>query len=399
MFLTINLISCRLLSNQDQANSFRDEMFLSSLEPFTQTSIDFLNQICQEEDPFIHLTYGSFVALSPNSTPDRLEQDFDNSIVISKAELRAQIAFDLCEYYLYDKKYDLAKQKVIECRDNLNILKKEYAEKQIECNKDDGGQFLFCTFTDDELHGRLMACGMLIDEDNRMLFNMYDSTLNKYKDMQKIFEEDNNEHNIPLLVRRIVELDMEGMHAKEADKMNKDSAIKVAALNVIRSLIDSGDLFAVNDYQMKYRKQNGCTILLEMIIKFLNESTRDEYKKCVKAHLYNILLTSDSNFCKPSDLELVANSNLFSQHELDELITLNKLHCASAPIENISFSPICTMSDWKLSDTKGIYSYYYTIVHSIRKIFYLASIIKDINREKCIFSDLIGIRIVETTTD
>lgn len=328
-------------------------MFLSSLEPFTQNSIDFLNQICQDDEPFIHLTYGSFVALSPNSTSDRLEQDFENSIVISKAELRAQIAYDLCEFYLYNKKYDLAKQKAIECRDNLDALKKEYAEKNIECNKDDGGQFLFCTFSDDELHGRLMACGLFENENVSQLYRMNGSIMNKYKDIHTIFEADNLKMEIPLVNRRIVELDMEGMNAIDSQKISKDAVIQIAALNAIRSMINADDLFSIDDFLVKYQKQNGLTILIETAITYLKKSDKIEHQKLVKENFYNILLTTDVAYFKPTDFELIENSNLLNRTELDAIKRSKQLHCTTSPLENIVFSSICTMTDWILSDVKG----------------------------------------------
>lgn len=341
------------MTNQEQANSFRDEMFLSSLEPFTQTSIDFLNQICLDDEPFIHLTYGSFVALSPNSVTDRLEQDFDNSIVISKAELRAQIAYDLCEFYLYDKKYNLAKQKAIECRDNLAILKKEYAEKEIEVNQDDGGQFLFCTFTDEELHGRLMACGLFDSDSASLLYRMNSSIMKKYKDIHMIFELDNAKLEIPLVNRRILELDMEGINTHEPQKITKDAVIRIAALNAIRSMVDLDDLFSHHDFLVKYQKQNGLSILLETAAKFLEQSKQTEHHKIVKENVYNILLTTDANYVKPADMELIEKSTLLSRQDLDNIKRLKQLHCTNSPIEDLSFSPICTMTDWKLSEAKS----------------------------------------------
>lgn len=338
------------MTNQEQANSFRDEMFLSSLEPFTQTSIDFLNQICLDDEPFIHLTYSSFVALSPNSVSDRLEQDFENSIVISKAELKAQIAYDLCEFYLYDKKYVLAKQKAIECRDNLAILKKEYAEKEIECDTNDGGQFLFCTFTDEELHGRLMACGLFENDSAGLLYRMNDSIMNKYKDIHTIFESDNDKLEIPLVNRRILELDMEGIHTNEPQKITREAVIRIAALNAIRSMIDTNDHFSHHDFLVKYQKQNGLSIMLEIAATFLKQSEQIEYHKIVKKNVYNVILTTDANYVKPADLELIENSTLLNRQDLDDIKRLKQLHCTNSPIENISFSPICTMTDWKLSD-------------------------------------------------
>lgn len=172
------------MATQEQANSFRDEMFLTSLEPFTQTSIDFLNQIYNEDEPFIQLTFDSFVALSANAPPDGA-QDFDKAVVISKVELRAQIAFDLCRFYLYDKKYELAREKVLECRDNLALLKKEYEEKRATGDAAESpthdAPFLFCSFSEEELQGYLMACGVDETANIGLLHRMNDSMIQDYK--------------------------------------------------------------------------------------------------------------------------------------------------------------------------------------------------------------------------
>lgn len=346
----------RLLTNQEQANAFRDEIFASPLEPYTQTSLEFLNQICLDEEPFVHLTYGSFVALSPNSTSDRLEQDFDNSMVISKAELRAQIAYDLCEFYLYSKKYELARQKVTECRDNLATLKMEYAEKKIECCDDDGGQFLFCTFNEDELNGRLMTCGLFENSNIGLLYQMNGTIMNKYTDIQTIFEADNVKCEIPLVNRRIVELDIEGIHTNDTQKLSRESVIKSAALNAVRSMIDTNDLFSFHDFLVKYHKHNGLMILMETAATLHHQldGQCERRRKLLKDCFYNILLTIDSNYLKSSELDLFEKSNLFNRQELDEIKRLKMLYHTTAPIENVSFTPICTMTDWKLSDVKGM---------------------------------------------
>lgn len=341
----------RLFTNQDQVNTFRDEMFLSSLEPFTQNSIEFLNQICQDKEPFTHLKYDSFVALCSNAASDKLEQDFENSNVISKAELRAQISFELCEFYLYDKKYDLARQKVIECRDNLTILRKEYAEKMID--DDNGQEFLFCTFTQEELNGRLMACGIFDCEHANLLYRMNESVMSNYKDIEQIFIEDNKKMEIPLINRRIIELDMEGENAHDPQKVSKDILIRAAALNTLRSCIKSNDLFSSHDFMIKYQKQNGITHLLNVSIAFLKETKSEEFEKIIKQLFHDILLTTDATYLKQSDIDIIQSSGLFTQSELNEIKNDKRLYRTIAPVEDITFSPLCTITDWKLSDVKG----------------------------------------------
>lgn len=163
------------MATQEQANSFRDEMFISSLEPFTQTSIDFLKQMCESDEQFLHLTFDSFVELNQNLPPDRLAQHFVNAKKISKAELKAQICFDLCRFYLHQKKYELAKESVAECRENHLLTIEEY-----KTEGDATGIFLFSTFTEEELNGCLMACGMADDICTGLLLRMNESVMDQY---------------------------------------------------------------------------------------------------------------------------------------------------------------------------------------------------------------------------
>lgn len=326
-------------------------MFLSSLEPFTQNSIDFLNQIYHDDEQFTVLTYDSFVALNSNTISSGIEQDFENSIVISKAELRAQIAYDLCDYYLHDKKYKLAKQKVIECRDNLEILKKEYEERSID-NKN-GSNFLFCTFTEEDLEGRLMASGLFDRQKIGLLYRMNESVLNNYKDIETILLQDNILMEIPLVNRRIVELDMEGEVERETEAVSQDVLVQVAALNKIRSIIDPDGLFSYNDFLAKYEKQNALSILLDHAIAHNKRTNLREHSELIRKAFYDILLIAESSSVNQTDIEKVEKSGLLSDSDLNEIEKSKQLYDVTKPIENLNFSPLGILSDWKMSEIKG----------------------------------------------
>lgn len=343
---------CRLVA-QDQASSFREEIFLTSLEPFTQTSIDFLDQICQDTEPFIHLTYDSFIALGSSATESERKQSFETVAVISKAELIAQIAFDLTCYYLYDKKYELAREKVVECRDNLALLRKEYAEKS--ANGEAVSGFLFCSFSEEELQGCLMACGVDEHVDIGLLHRMNESVINNYKNITDIFEEDNFSKEIPLVNRRIVEFDLEGACAHGMPITQKGQVIQMAAFNMIRSIIDDNHPFSFNDYIQKYQKQNGFSILLKTVTSYLQKFETENSNKIklkIKQFLHEAMLTAQDEV-KPEDSEQLVSSDLFTSAELNEIMRLKHLHFDGMPLENLSFSSLCTMTDWKLSETKS----------------------------------------------
>ena len=98
-------------------------------------------------------SYETFVPLHPDS--DDMLQNFDAMQIISSAELKAQINFDLVNFYMYTKQYRLAREAVNECRRNLAITKSEYRSLGRASS-----DFRFCHLNESELEGYLMACGV-----------------------------------------------------------------------------------------------------------------------------------------------------------------------------------------------------------------------------------------------
>lgn len=308
-------------------------MFVESLKPFTQTSIDFLTQICDDDD-FIALTYDSFVALTSNS--ERTSQNFDQAIVITSSELRAQICFDLCTFYLHIKKYDLARINAIACRNNLAELKKQY--KAIGKT-----EFVFCTLNEDELYGCMLACGVG-DQKLGLLHRMNESMLHRYKDITDILKADNLNNEIPLVNRRILELDIEGSVSSRALQLPKDLLLQVAALNTIKTILDEQNLFSHNDYLQKYKKQNGLGILVDEVTAMLMSPVSLEHRNKFKKYFLNVMLTSDD--MKYVDVETIRKTNLFADEELTEI--KKQRNCGES-----SLPPIATMTDWRMGDLKS----------------------------------------------
>lgn len=335
-------------------NTFRDEMFLSALESYVESSLTFLNKITQSDEPFVQLTFDSFVALDPNTASETYEQDFGNATQISAAELRAQIAYELCEFYLFDKKYDLAKQKASECRENYHIMREEYGRKvgtgQPEVNET---FFLFCTFDEEELNGRLMACGLFDKTNTSLIYRMNDTALNNYNAIEQIFIADNAKLDIPLVNRRIMALDMDS----ECDQQNigKDKVVRVDALNAVRSYIDPDDLFVSVDFPIKNHHQNGVTHLIEETVAYANTSSTKSglLVDGLKQLCYDVILTSDTAECKECDLESIKSSGILTQAEIDRLKSQKQLYQSIGSADDRLLSPLCTIADWKLSDEKG----------------------------------------------
>lgn len=235
----------------DQPNncSNPDDKFFAGIEPFTPTSIEFLNQIIADPEPFRMLTFDSFVPLEgKNKSEPYNGQKFDQSIVISKTELKAQIYYDLCAYNIFIKKYDVGKEMIILCRDNLKKLKQEYAGRLSEIR--------FCTVTDEELNGYLSACGIFEQEPTTLFQRFNESILNKNKDLEKILNEDNIKREIPFMHRKTLEIDHE----------QSNESLKIITLNTMRFILDDSNILSSDTSTLKFKNSAHRSIFLKFFI-------------------------------------------------------------------------------------------------------------------------------------
>lgn len=221
-----------IVQTPEQPNGNLDDKFIAGLEPFTATSIEFLNGIIADSEPFRMLTYESFVPLEEGSFAKNEPfngQKFDKFVVISKTELKAQIYFDLCTYYIFVKKYDLAKEMVELCKANLEKLKIDHKGKMSDLR--------FCTVTDDQLRGYLQACG-IFDHHKQSLFQRFNECLyNDRRNLEAILSEDNYKREIPMVHRKCIESTLE---------KSSNEFMKIAALNRIRYILDDSNIVTSN---------------------------------------------------------------------------------------------------------------------------------------------------------
>lgn len=162
---------------------------------------------------------------------------------------------------------------------------------------------------------------------------------------------------IPLVHRRILEADLEGLLANGLLKPPKETLVEVAALNVIRAIVDENDLYSYNDYIQKYQKQNGFSILLNATVKFLKKSNETSsnpsvHAAKVKAFFEDVLFTYQEDL-KADDVSAMEECGLFTQNDINEINCQKHLHCTSTSMENFSLSSLATMNDWKLSESKS----------------------------------------------
>lgn len=171
------------------------------------------------------------------------------------------------------------------------------------------------------------------------------------QDIVEIFKNDNIKNEIPLVNRKIIELDMDGAHTLGKLKVSKETIIEVAALNVINALINEEDLFAYSqlDYVQKYQKHNGFTILVNTTAEFIRMLKCNTKKnKLIDFFKHALYIMVDEP--KPSDIETLVACNLFTKDEINQIKEVKKTRFSST--ENMELPQICTMTDWKMSDSK-----------------------------------------------
>jgi integrator complex subunit 8 len=219
-----------VLIQPEVSNGNSDDKFITGLEPFTATSVEFLNSIIADPELFRMPVYDSFIPLEESSFSKNEAfngQKFDECVIITKTQLKTQIYFDLCSYYIFTKKYELAKEMALLCKSNLESLKNECNEKLSDLS--------FCTVTDDDLKGYLLACGVF--EQQSLLQRFNESLLNKRKNIEVILNEDNHKMEIPFVHRKCLESTLD----KTAPEF-----LKIVALNYIRYILDDSNIITSN---------------------------------------------------------------------------------------------------------------------------------------------------------
>lgn len=257
-------------------------------------------------------------------------------------ELQCQINFDLCSYLLNVKKYDIARLSILKCRDHLQDLRKIVKNEP----------FFFCLVTEEKLHGLLMACGIEKHTSASLLERVVESSYNKFENLIDVLKEDNISKEIPVVTRRIVELDLQAAITSKAVPTNKtDVLIQTVALNTIRCLIDNGDIIPFIDFTQKYKSPKDFQILIHATQDVLDKcSAKDKLR--LKNYFLNILLTNEINMVTVENG--IKSLNLFSDLEFSDI----KKHRNDGDID---LPAIAMQTDWRTVDVKSEYSK----IHSI----------------------------------
>lgn len=274
----------------------REDFLMSLVMGHTTAAIEFLDKVLDEQQPLRQLTFDCFVAL--DATSESINQKFELAVPILDNEVKAQIHFDLCTFYIFTKNYKLARDNIIKSRDMFKTLQQKETLK-------------FCSINEAELKAYLMACGVFEpSEPLSLMHKMNESILAQYTGIVEVFKEDNLQHEIPIIQRKIVELDIEGSISTQKMLEAKELYYEVIALNVLRYILDDSDILSHDLFIQRYK---GDDQMLQIFLR-LSTETYDKFelagKNLVKQYLLNLIeqLTDAqlTNLIKPS------NSKFFS---------------------------------------------------------------------------------------
>ncbi|OWR47070.1 integrator complex subunit 8 like protein [Danaus plexippus plexippus] len=164
--------------------------------------------------------------------------------VISQYELAMQIHFDLCYNYFFYGQHDLAKQHILGCRENSNLLEKEVASYGYGPHKTvPWGEFYYASMTKDDILGYIRALNLgyeVLNEEPSLLQKLQESIANHYTGIIGILQADNLARVIPMVHRDVVELDIQGSASSGAFTVARDLLNRVAALNAVRYSLEGG---------------------------------------------------------------------------------------------------------------------------------------------------------------
>ncbi|XP_073844626.1 integrator complex subunit 8 [Musca autumnalis] len=304
------------------------QFFAPDISP--QHSIEFLQELCKSSEPFYVFAYETFKPPHPNDEQN-IPQQFDALLQISPAELRTQVYFDLVNFYLYTKQYQLAREAVNECRRYLNLTKAEY-----EMIGKNPKQFVFCHVNEDELEGYLLACGLSAHSQTLTeRFNM--AQLTQYKDIIEILKLDNRTRELSLVNRRIAELDIEGAISQGILQEPRQLEMQVAALNLIRSIFDEGNIFASVDYFEKYSQLPCFQAICEGIADILPHCTLSERNLLKQFVIETIIKHQNKQW-----LQETQQLNIFSPIEIQDLEK-------QIQEEELPQPPLALLHEWKFN--------------------------------------------------
>lgn len=199
-------------------------------------------------EAFAHLTEDS----------DELNHNWNaGDIFISQYELAMQIHFDLCYNYFFYGQHDLAKQHILGCRENSDLLEKEISISGYGTHKTmPWGEFYYASMTKDDILGYIRALNLgyeVLNEEPTLLQKLQESIANHYTGIIAILQADNLVREIPMVHREVVELDIQGSASSGAFTVARDLLNRVSALNAVRYALEGGIPSTHPDFLNKFK--------------------------------------------------------------------------------------------------------------------------------------------------
>ncbi|XP_017108502.1 integrator complex subunit 8 [Drosophila bipectinata] len=323
MLLRMQLIKEQALKTPRPPNMYQTvDQLQQFLDSPTQPSIEYLQQLCSAGKPFYVFHYDSFVTLQCDDLGTG--QNYDLMHLITPQELRAQLHYELAQYYLFTKQYVLAREAAAACNTNLQAIPSQTT-------------LYFCHIKPVELEGLLQACGISAQQQT-LLERFQQSLLSNYADIVPILKMDNKIREIPLVSRRQLELDIEGSISSGILKEPAHLQLQVAALNVVRNIFEWGSIFGSVEYFEKYRELDCLPPLVEGLQEVLPHCSLKE-QVALKHFLIDCLLHQGGQ--SRQLLQTVRGIGLFSPEELQDLD--EQMLQAAPPVPTNS---LASLSDW-----------------------------------------------------
>lgn len=248
---------------------------------------------------------------------------------ISSEEVKAQIQYDLTNYYLFSNQYQKAKESIIDCEKNYLEMKKTYNSLE----------FSYCHIDETALKGYKEACGIRsVNTPPRLIEQFNLSILKNYEDMINILRKDNISREIPFVNRRITELDIEGSISQGLTKKftKENFELHVAALNVIRGIFGENMFNNINFFQKYQSFETQIPVFLQYVKEVLPSSSLEE-----KGKIKKFLISSIREQIQQTEYiqSLTSLNGLFTGTELDDLK-------AKVQKKEIKIPSLALQNDW-----------------------------------------------------
>lgn len=295
------------------AASQRD-MIRSQLDAQIMASVELISKILFEVETMTVPTIDSFVHLSEETV--ELKTKWEVGVRISPEEFKCQFHYEMGSFSFFREDYANAKQHFTECYKFYQALEK---------NKELRSKVKFCCIDKEKLFGYCRACDVKIEssDDPTDLHEKFKlSVKNEFKGIMQILQMDNLRHEIPLVDRDMLEVDIQVASCSCAFTVAKDLLLKIQILNFLRRAV-TNEVVNVNFVQTL---QNGGDKGIEFFLSSLKPlifEGKDIEKENLKYFVFDLMLRdltwSERSMLAPVLLKDDLVKGLFTSEEIIEI--------------------------------------------------------------------------------